>query len=262
MLNWVTVGSTSGMSVTNCSWMHFFPRVPPQDGQEISFSGTSMVLSTFSGRGRKERLPYFLPGLRPGFLGFLVSLCLENGAAWRFPARSASSRCLRSLFTSRSSMRQRRQPVAPRTLVSRAFTAELSAGAITRLNAFSRTLAFPRACGRGQPIPRPLVRLALPGFGYRPQPLNTPFRPSTRRKTDTVHVVQWDVLGVNNFLLAYGLGCSSMAMSAAHWNKWPGSWISTSAVALLSPPSQTSSRNELKHCGTTRSDRCYGNMAL
>ena len=46
--------------------------------------------------GRLEKIREAMPGFRPGRLGLSVRLPLENGAAWRLPARCAAASCLRS----------------------------------------------------------------------------------------------------------------------------------------------------------------------
>ena len=51
-------------------------------------------LGDFIGRRRLSVAERPIPGLRPGRLGLLLRPPLENGAAWRFPARLSSASCL------------------------------------------------------------------------------------------------------------------------------------------------------------------------
>src|SRR5260370_7902198 len=77
------------MSVWYCRTTPSSFTCPPHEHQ--SGHGTPTVSSTRSGTARRETAPDSLPPFLPGFLGFSLGLFRENGPAWRFPARRASS---------------------------------------------------------------------------------------------------------------------------------------------------------------------------
>jgi len=83
---------TSGRSVIEASSTRSKASSPPQAGQAGSGTGTSTGGSeSCSGAGASRRLNIPRPGLRPGRLGSLTRVPLENGAAGRLPERVNSS---------------------------------------------------------------------------------------------------------------------------------------------------------------------------
>jgi len=74
--------------------------VPPQYGHTGSVTGASSQSVTWSSGGAARERNGPCPGFRPGFFGLATRLPLENGVAWRFPARRSCSFSARKRSTS------------------------------------------------------------------------------------------------------------------------------------------------------------------
>src|SRR5262249_41636105 len=80
--------TASGKSVVDATSTPTATSRPPQVGQALSGTGTSMGDTgprARSGATRERKSP--LPGLRPGFLGAATRVPLEKGAPGRWPSR-------------------------------------------------------------------------------------------------------------------------------------------------------------------------------